>query len=290
MIFKCISLIPLCVQYYFSDILLYPLVYHVAGYRVKVVRKNLKNSFPDKSDKDLKTIEKRFYHHFCDCFFESVHILSMSKKESTKRLKMVNSEVVTDFSKSGKDVILLLGHYGNWEFQNFVVHYIAERNQVAVSVYMPLKNKAFDYLYLKIRTRFNVIMVTKKGIYHTMLRLRKEGKSSAFGMISDQSPAKADLNYWTKFLNQDSAIITGPERLAKQLNLAVVYLDVTKLSRGYYKTEYILITDNPQATAPNEITEQYARCMEKTILKDPAYWLWTHKRWKHKRIDAEKAN
>lgn len=286
--FKCISFLPLGILFIISDIVVYPFVYHIAGYRLKVVRKNLKNSFPDMSDKALKKIEKRFYHHFCDYFFEAVRVLSMSEKEALQRMKFVNPEVVTNCSKRGQGVLLLLGHYGNWEFQSFLfLHMLEKGNHEGFCVYLPLSNKAFDHLYFKIRTRFKMNVVTKKGIYRTVIRLRHEGIAGVFGLLSDQSPSRADLNYWTNFLNQDTAIITGFERMAKQADLVVVYADVCKLSRGHYQTEYFMISDNPRNTASNEITEQYARLIEKTILKDPAYWLWTHKRWKHKHIDAE---
>jgi Kdo2-lipid IVA lauroyltransferase/acyltransferase len=286
-IFKCISFIPLRIQYVISDILVLPLVYNIFSYRLNVVRNNLKKSFPNMTGKELKRIEKRFYRHFCDCFLESIRILSMSKKESMERMKTIHPEVITDFYKKGKNVILILGHYGNWEFQNFIVHKLIEHNQNAYSVYMPLNNKSFDSLYYKLRSRFKVNMISNKNIYRTMIRVRNNRESAVFGLISDQSPSSFDLNYWTDFLNQDTAIITGPERLARQFDMAVVYADMTKLSRGYYQTEYILITDNPDSTAPNEITEKYARLMEKTIQRDPSYWLWTHRRWKRKHINAD---
>jgi len=237
------------------------------------------------TDKQLRKIEKSFYHQFCDCFLESVRILSMSKKEALQRMKFLNPEVVTDFYERGQSVQVLVGHYGNWEFQTFFVFYELEKgNNEGFSVYMPLSNKAFNYLYMKIRTHFNGKIITKRSVFRTVIRLRQQGIAGVFGLVSDQSPSIADLNYWTNFLNQDTAMITGPERIAKQADMAVVYADVTKLSRGHYQTEFVLISDKPKSTAENEITEQYARLMEKTILRDPANWLWTHRRWKRKHI------
>lgn len=287
-LFKLLSFCPLRLMYVFSDLVLYPIIYHIVGYRTKIVEINLRNSFPEMSIKELKNIEKRFYHHFCDCFFESIRILSMSKKESMERMVFLNTEIITDCIKKGQGVIVVLGHYGNWEFQNFVYHHMdSEGKRNGFSVYMPLRSEAFDYLYMKIRTRFQGRIVTKKGVFREVIKLKNAGECGIFGLVSDQSPIISDLHYWTKFLNQETAVITGFEKMAKQTNMAVIYADVKKLGRGRYQTEYIMISENPGETKPFEIVEKYAGMMEKTILRDPAFWLWTHKRWKHKRSDAE---
>ena len=284
--FRCVSLLPLSVLFFLSDIFVYPLIYHVVRYRLKVVRTNLKNSFPEMPEKDLRQIERRFYHHFCDSFSETIRILSMSKKEALKRMNFVNPEMVTDHTKKGQGVMVVLGHYGNWEYQPFLFFSMLESgNQQGFSVYRPLKNKVFDYLYMKIRTHFKGGIITKENTYRTIIRLRREGIAGVFGLVCDQSPSKANLHYWTTFLNQDTSILMGPERMAKKTGFAVVYADVTKLGRGHYQTRFTLISDNAQETPENDITERYARLMEKTILRDPAYWLWSHKRWKHKRTD-----
>jgi len=282
--------LPMPVLFVISDLLFFPVVYHIGRYRRKVVRRNLQNSFPDYSTTELKRIERRFYRHFCDNFQETVRVLAMSEKEANKRMVFVNPEVITRFAKKGQGVLLVLGHYGNWEYQPFIfLHMLASGNQEGFNVYRPLKNQAFDELMKKIRIHFGGFNVTKNETYRTVLRLRKNGIAGLFGMVSDQSPSFGNLNYWTKFLNQDTAILTGPERMAKQTGFAVVYSDVSKTSRGCYQSEFKVISDAPNETAENEITEKYARLMEKTILRDPAFWLWTHKRWKHKR-PAEQNN
>lgn len=274
---------PLPVLYFFSDVFLYPMVYHVVRYRLGVVRKNLKNSFPEKNKEELRRIERKFYRHFCDTFQETIHILGMSEKEAKKRAIYKNPELVTDFAKKQQGVLLVLGHFGNWEYQPFLFLYMLESgNQVGYSIYRPLKNEWFDQLYIRIRSHFGGGVVTKNQAYRKVIRLRAEGKTPVFGLVCDQTPSAANLHYWTPFLNQDTSILTGPERMAKQTGFAVVYADVEKVARGYYQTTFRLISDKPQETATYEITEKYARMMEQTILRNPAYWLWTHKRWKHK--------
>jgi Kdo2-lipid IVA lauroyltransferase/acyltransferase len=283
-IIRLYASLPMPVLFFLSDFVFFPILYHLGRYRRKTVRRNLQNSFPGKSRLELKILERRFYHHFCDNFQETTRVLAMSEKEARKRMVFVNPEVVTDFAKQGQGVLLVLGHYGNWEYQPFIfLHMQATGNQQGFNVYRPLKNKFFDELMKKIRTRFGGSNVTKNETYRTVLRLRKEGIAGVFGLVSDQSPSSANLNYWTRFLNQDTAILVGPERMAKQTGFAVIYADVQKTSRGCYQTEFRLISADPVHTAEFEITETYARLMEQTILRDPAYWLWTHKRWKHRR-------
>jgi len=281
---KPLSMLPLGVLYVISDLLIYPLVYYIFGYRRRVVRNNLVGSFPELPNVDVKHIEKRFYRHFCGSFMETIRILSMSEAEATARMRCINVDVVTNYTSNGRGVLLLLGHYGNWEYQMFSFLQLAKTgNQQGYCVYRPLKNKAFDYLYRRIRTRFHSRIVTKEGTFRTVVQLRRDGIAGAFGLISDQTPSKSNIHYWTPFLNRDTPILTGPERMARQTGFAVVYADVMKIRRGYYQTTYSVLSDNPGAEPEFAMTERYARAMENTILRDPAYWLWTHKRWKHKR-------
>lgn len=281
---KPFSLLPMGCLFVLSDLLLYPLVYHVVRYRRKVVRENLANAFPDWAPAARKRLETRFYHHFCDGFMETVKVLSMSPEEAFRRMHFVNPEVVLDFAPKNQGVLLLLGHYGNWEYQTFLyLKMLHHGNQQGYIVYKPLKNKASDYLFKRIRTRFNGNVVTKNETYRQVIRLRQQFIPGVFGMVSDQTPSRNNLHYWTNFLNQDTPIFTGAERMARQTGFAVVFAEVTKLKRGHYQTRYTCLTDNPAKEPENAITERFARLMEANILIDPAYWLWTHKRWKHKR-------
>lgn len=278
------AFLPLSVLFFLSDTLLYPIVYYVVRYRLRVVRANIEACFPEKNLRERRQMERKFYRHFCDTFQETIRILGMKEKEAQERMVFVNPEILTDFLKSGQGVLLVLGHYGNWEYQTFLFLQIADAGgDHGFNIYRPLKNQAFDDLFKKIRSHFGGNLLTKNDAYRMVIRLRREGVAGVFGLVSDQSPSSANLHYWTPFLNQDTAILTGPEHMAKQTGFAVIYADVQKLFRGYYQTDFKVITPNPKETAEFEITEQYARLMEATILREPAYWLWAHRRWKHKR-------
>jgi Kdo2-lipid IVA lauroyltransferase/acyltransferase len=280
---RLLAFLPLSVLFFFSDVFLYPLVYYVARYRLRVVRGNIEACFPGLSEKERRHMERKFYRHFCDTFQETIKVLGMGEAEANKRMVYVNPEIVTAFARIGQGVLLVLGHYGNWEYQPFLFLKIKEScGQRAFNIYRPLNNQAFDNLYKRIRTHFGGANVTKNDTFRTVIRLRKEGVAGLFGLVSDQSPSRSNIHYWTTFLNQETTILTGPERMAKQTGFAVVYADVQKTSRGCYQTEFKVISADPKETAEFEITEQYARLMEKTILREPAYWLWTHRRWKHK--------
>jgi len=290
-LFKFISLFPLRFLYIISDLILYPLVYYIARYRIKVVRMNLRNSFPEKTDKELKYIERKFYRHFCDSFFDSIRILSMSRKEADERMKFTNIEIIYDALKQNKGVALLFGHYGSWEYLTFIYNHLVDSGVGNIyGVYMPIKSKPIDYLFLKIRTHFKGEVVTKKGVFREVIRLKQKGQNGVFGLISDQSPIVSDLNYWTTFLNQDTAFITGFEKMARQTNMAVIYGDVKRVKRGHYIADLKLISSCPEKEDLYSVTGEYAKLMEATIVRDPSYWLWTHKRWKHKRMSINDKN
>lgn len=287
-ILRLYASLPMGVLFFFSDVLFFPIVYHVGRYRRKTVRKNLLQSFPDYSMEQILKLERRFYHHFCDSFQETIRILSMSEAEAVQRMKFVNPEIIHEIMGRGQGILVVLGHYGNWEYQPFLALQIDDiAAKQCFNVYRPLKDQVFDELMKRVRTRFGGNNVTKSDTYRTIIQLRREKLAGVFGLVSDQSPSRMSSMYWTNFLNQDTSILNGPERMAKQTGFAVVYADVEKLSRGRYQTTFRLITDKPESAAEFEITERYARLMEKTILKDPAYWLWTHNRWKFKREKIE---
>jgi len=283
------ALLPFRLLYVLSDIL-YFFVYKVVGYRLKVVRHNLKMSFPDKTEAERKTIEREFYHHFCDYFVETLKLLHISDEEMGKRMKFENVELVRDLMKDGNSAMMFLGHYCNWEWVTSLnMHFSASENgDIDLGqIYKPLRNKAFDDLFLKMRSRFGSLGIPKNDTLRTIIKLRREMKQILIGFMADQTPSVRNIHYWTTFLNQDSPVFTGVERIAKQTGFAVVYLDIEKVKRGYYKATVKYITDDPKAEPENKITETYIRMMEKTILRNPAYWLWTHKRWKRTREQVE---
>lgn len=277
---KVHSLLPMRALYVLSDIL-YALIYKIAGYRVKVVRRNITASFPDKSKEELRRLERRFYHHFADYIVETIKLAHISLDEIQRRAYLRNPELVDQLMEKGHTCfILTMGHYGNWEwFSGSTTRFEDSR---IYQIYRPLNNKAFDRLFANLRTRFGSFGIKKNDTIRDIIKLKQDKTRSVVIFLADQTPSKANLHYWTEFLHQDTAILTGPERIARKLNLPVIFLDTQKVKRGYYTVDMKLITEIPKETPENYITERYARLLEKMILRDPAYWLWTHKRWKHK--------
>lgn len=280
------ALLPFRLLYALSDIL-YILVYKVIRYRLKVVRSNLANSFPDKTDRERKIIEKEFYHHFCDYIVETIKLLHVSNEEIQKRMIFENVDLIKDLAKDGNSVLLYMGHYCNWEWVPSINLLFDNDKILLAQIYKPLKNKSFDNLFLKIRSRFGSFGIPKYETLRTIIKLRRAKKQTLIGFMADQMPSVNNIHYWTNFLNQDSAVFNGVERIAKQTGFSVVYLDMQKIKRGYYKGTIRLITDKPLEESENKITDDYIHCMEQTILRAPAYWLWTHKRWKKSRKEVE---
>lgn len=282
------ALLPLSVLYILSDIL-YFIVYKLVGYRLKVVRRNLKASFPEKNATELIKIEKEFYHHFCDYFVETIKLLHISDKEMQKRMIFENIELTKTLMETNGSVLMFLGHYCNWEWVPSInIHFYNEDIDLG-QIYKPLKNKAVDKLFLKIRSRFGSFGIPRYETLRAIVKMRKEGKRVMIGFMADQLPSMLNIHYWTNFLNQETAVFTGVERIAKQTGFGVVYLDIEKVKRGYYKATVRLISDKPKEEPEFVITERYIRAMEATINRAPAYWLWTHKRWKLSRKEVEES-
>lgn len=268
-----------------SDVLFF-FIYYVVGYRKKVVKKNLATSFPLKTDKERLAIEKQFYHHFCDYFVETIKLFHISDREMASRMVFKNMELVNQYTKEGKSIIMYLGHYGNWEWVTSITLPL-DKDVKAAQIYRPLKNKVFDDLFLNLRKRFHSVGISKNNTLRSIVKLKQESQKVIVGFMADQTPSPHNIHYWTNFLNQDTPAFTGVERIAQKLNYPVVYLDITKVARGKYIGEVKLISDNPKEEPEFAITEKYMREMEKSIFRNPAYWLWTHKRWKYKRKDVD---
>jgi KDO2-lipid IV(A) lauroyltransferase len=279
---KLHALLPMPVLYALSDILCF-IIYHLIRYRRKVVRTNLKNSFPGKPPEELRKLERRFYHHFADYIVETIKLAGISREELLRRAHLHNPEMIKPLLTQGHTcMMLVMGHYGNWEwFTGFPVCF---GGAVQVhQIYRPLTNKTFDRLFIHLRTRFQALCIKKNDVVRDIVRLKQAKTPSLIVFIADQTPSKANIHYRSRFLNQDSAILTGPERLAEKFDIPVIFVDVKKIKRGYYSVHFHLITDKPKEMPQFAITEEYIRHMEKSILRDPAFWLWSHKRWKHKR-------
>ncbi|MDR2692434.1 MAG: lysophospholipid acyltransferase family protein [Dysgonamonadaceae bacterium] len=277
-----LALLPLRLLYFFSDTA-YFVIYYIVGYRKKTARKNLVNSFPDKSRKEIRAIEKSFYRHFCDCFFETVKLLNMPASRMKRHFVFKNEDLIRYFLKQGKPVILLLGHFGNWEWVTSITLWIKfDENPVVGQVYRPLRNKVFDRLFLRIRQTFHSVGFSKNDVYKEIVKMRKAGKNWFLGFISDQKPSPNNPHIRVRFLNQDTPVLTGTEKIARHTGAAVCYLDIKKPKRSFYEGKVKLISENPAENQEFEITKKYMELLEKTILRDPANYLWTHNRWKYK--------
>lgn len=271
-----ISWLPISILYKLSNIL-YCFI-SIVGYRKKVILKNLKKAFPDKSDKWRKKLLHKFYRHLCDLFVETMKLQHISDKEIFKRITFSNLDVINRATENGKDVIAVLGHYGNWEWVPAINMHISANGY---SVYRPLKNRLFDQYMLELRSRFGSKNVPMKKTLRLVAGLKKQNQRFVLGLIADQSPARSEIQYWTNFLTQPTPILLGPEKMAKMINGQVVYFKVTKPRRGYYHVEVIPWKGNPQTANEHEITEWHVRLLEQSIQERPELWLWSHKRWKY---------
>lgn len=272
-----ISILPFRLFYFFSDFVFFVLFY-VVGYRKRVVSENLARAFPGKSKKELKKIKKEFYRHMCDMFLEMVKTLNLSKEELKERYKIINIEVLQDIVKD-KSVLIVCSHYANWEWNVSINNYV---NAKGYAVYQKIGNSYFDDLIKKIRAKWNTTLITQQETVKTVYRNVQNGVISAYGMVSDQSPQVKRAQYWSEFMGVKVPIFNGPESMARKLDLAVVFLKVSKVKRGYYQAEFIPITTSGKQTKEHQITDQFLRLTEDQIREKPEYYLWTHKRWKHR--------
>ncbi|MEJ5264275.1 MAG: lysophospholipid acyltransferase family protein [Bacteroidales bacterium] len=275
-----ISLLPLRILYLISDYFLFPLVYHVIRYRKKVVFENLRNAFPQKSEKERRQIARKFYHYFCDLLVETVKLLHISEKEYKRRIRFKNPEVIEELYHKGYNIIAVTGHYGNWEWLSGVSNATPYQN---MSLYKPLSNKYFEKVLTRIRTRFGAHLVPINDTMRRMISYRQEGTRVLSCFISDQTPLRSHIQYWTRFLNQDTPMYLGPEKLARAFHQAVIFLKIIRTKRGYYQIEVVKLFEDVDQVHDHEITEAHVRELENLICEKPEYWLWTHRRWKHKK-------
>ncbi len=272
-----ISFLPFPILYALSDGL-YVLFFYVIGYRKKIVLNNIKKSFPEKSEKEQIEIAKKFYKHFCDLILESIKTFTISKAEVAKRVVCKNPEMIDKYYDAKRSVIIAGGHYNNWEI--FAVGVDVLIKHKAVGIYKPLSNLYFDEKMQVTRGRYGLIMLSTKKVKQFFDDNVNNPIATIFAI--DQSPSNPNNCYWMRFLNQDTGILFGVEKYAKEYNFPVVYGRINKEKRGHYSFEFFEVTDNPNATTYGEITEHITKALEKDIVAMPQYWLWTHRRWKHK--------
>ncbi len=273
-----ISILPFRILYVVSDVL-YILIYRIFGYRKKVVASNLNLVFPEKSPEEIKRITKVFYHHLCDMILESIKSLTISEGEMKKRYKFTNVEVVQGIENQNRSMILMCAHYGSWEWIFILQTYVKSRGN---AVYKQLANKYFDRLVKRIRAKYNSYLITTKEVIPTLIKEKREGIISINGFVSDQSPKLNKAFHWNEFMGVKVPVHTGAEMLAKKLDMAVVFFKVKKVKRGYYETTFETITLNPKEFEDYQITDIFLELVEDQIREAPEYYLWTHKRWKHR--------
>jgi KDO2-lipid IV(A) lauroyltransferase len=274
-----ITLLPLPVLYIFSD-LLYLLLYYIVRYRRKVVATNLRNSFPEKTDEELKTIEKKFYKHLSDLLIETFKLTHMSQKEQNRRFTYQNLEVIDKLREDKRDIIAVLGHYNNWEWPTLLPFYLKYKT---VIIFKPLQNKYFNGFINNQRSKYGIVLTPTSLVIREILKYKKEHINTVSVFISDQIPAKGDIRFWTTFLNQDTAVFTGVGKIAAKYDMAVVYFHIQKVKRGYYNLNIELLHEHTAGLSENQITETHVKKLEEIIREKPEFWIWSHRRWKHKK-------
>jgi len=273
-----ISFLPFPLLYLLSDFL-YLLIYHVFGYRKKVVYTNLQNSFPEKTNKEIEQIAKKFYSHLCDLIVESIKVFTINSSDLEKRIVVKNPELINSIYAKKRSVIGATAHFGNWEWAGVTINH--HSNHQAWAIYHPLKDKYLDKKLRASRTKAGTHFMSTKEVAQIFERTVNDLCLYAF--VADQTPSNIKNCHWMTFLNQDTPIFRGSEKYARLYNLPVVFGEIEKVKRGYYEITYILITETPLLTAENEITEKIALLTEAMIKVKPEFWLWSHRRWKHRR-------
>ena len=276
-----ITRLPFGTIYVLSDFLFY-VIFYVVRYRRSVVFKNLRNSFPEKSVSEINKIEKSYYRHFCDLVVESFKMFSISEEELKKRFVFSNPDVMQRLYAQKRSVILIGGHFNNWEV-------LAVACQLGIphkclALYKPLQNKWFDKKLRESRSRFGLNMWSIKDVKEMFEKEKNNLNVSIFGV--DQSPSNPNTCHWMKFLNQDTGVSFGAEKYAKENNSAVVFGRILKSKRGHYRFEMEVVTENPRDTHTGWIMEDVTKRIEIDVINQPEYWLWSHKRWKRKKPDG----
>jgi KDO2-lipid IV(A) lauroyltransferase len=264
----------------FSDIV-YVLVYHVIGYRKKVVRKNIAMALPHLSEKERLNIEKKSFHHLCDMFLEMMKTMTISKKEMNKRFVFTNLELYKALEKKQKSIALMIAHYATYEW---VISMNRKIEFEGFAIYKKVNNKYFDKLVRNIRSKFKATLITTSQTIPVIKENESLGHRGVYGFASDQSPQESKAFHWQKFMGIETPVYTGAEMLVKRFDMNVIFLRVKKVKRGYYEATFELMFDNPKEVPDYQISDEFLRRVEKQIYEAPEYYLWTHKRWKHRKI------
>lgn len=278
-----VSLIPYRVIYLISDFL-YLVIYYIARYRKSTVFNNLATCFPEKSEEEITRLAKAFYRHFSDFLVEIVKVISISKKELSRRMEVQNPELFEELAAKNKSVALVTGHYNNWEMMGLLPTWMPH---ICMVIYRPLHNMISNRISLYTRLRFKPLLVPMENVFREALKYKAENKLFSIWFLADQRPPRLS-KFWTVFLNHETAFFEGVEKISKKLDLSVVFMDIQKVKRGYYKVRLELLIENAAETKDNEILLTCIRKMENQIRERPEFWLWSHKRFKHPKPDNVK--
>ena len=281
--FQTLSYLNLSILYLFSD-LLYLVAYYVVGYRKKVVRENLKNAFPNKTEVQRKAIEKRFFRNLTDSFAETIKLLTMDEEELERRFHIVNPELVSENIADGKIIIGVQAHFFNWEGHELAMS--SKIGSLCEVVYLKITHPFFDYFMKTLRSRFRARLVERNSFTRNFLANRNSPRLIV--LAADQRPQFGEIRYWTAFMNRETAFFEGSEKLAKKFNHPVIYGEISKPKRGHYTFEYRILCSPPYDNhAPHSITERYIKAVEANINREPALYLWSHNRWKESKVERK---
>lgn len=274
-----VALLPYRLLYVISDGIKF-ILYYIIRYRRKIVRINLSNSFPEKSKTQLIKIEKKFYKNLTDTMLEAIKMLHVNKNQFIKHVSITNQVIIEQLFDKGRSIFLAVGHSGNWEMLASYLS-LTQRHE-SIAIYKKISDENFDQLMKRVRQNLGGLLLFESRTAYRQLVAGKD-KPRIVLILGDQTPPGNDSDYWTDFLHQQTPFFTGLEKMARSLDFAVVYLDVIRLKRGIYEATATLVCESGNMTAENEISEQYVRLLEKSIRAQPDNWLWSHRRWKHKR-------
>ncbi|MDA8572791.1 lysophospholipid acyltransferase family protein [Flavobacteriaceae bacterium] len=275
-----VSILPFRLLYAVSD-MLFVVLYYVVGYRKKTVEENLKLVFPEKSETERKRITKQFFRHLCDMILEAIKSMNISVEDMKARFKFTNIEVIQDYEKRQKSIALMCAHYGSWEWI-FILQ--AYTSHLTFAIYKKLNNIYFDKLIRKIRARYDSYLITTKDSIDVLTDNKKKGLITINGFAADQSPKKEKAYHWNTFMGIEVPVHTGAEMLSKKLDMPVVFFSVKRIKRGFYETTFQTLAEHPNDFKDYEITDQFLKLVEQQIHDEPQYYLWTHKRWKHRKV------
>jgi KDO2-lipid IV(A) lauroyltransferase len=278
-----VSLLPFWFLYGVADAI-FLILYYVIRYRRGVVKLNLKNSFPERTEAERNKIERRYYRYMADLMVETIKMITVSEKSLRKRMKPTNPELVDHYFKQGRSIIAAAGHYCNWEMAALAFGLLT--NEKRIIVYKPQTNEVFNDMFNRVRARFGAILVAMKQTLRTMIAFKNDLTFSV--LVSDQTPNMHEINYFTNFLNQPTAVFLGIEKLAKLIDAVVIFYRIDRVRRGYYTYTLVPLIEQPKQTTDHEITEAHVRYLEKLIQEKPQYWLWSHRRWKYRPEDINK--